>query len=254
MTKEFASETILHVSVDGVETEPQPITNGEVNERDQWLVTGEIPLGFDVEEDTTVNFRAWVELHSGGESDDETPATVTGAEPIMGYVWTMDVTLTVGLAHGRSLVSTAMLTLEFEDGQDVNEPHPRYVVTGGTVTYEDRSSSAVGCTYSGGGLTYEVTPNMLPVERSALSFDTTVTPVEYSGVIVTEGPDDVVVQDCTALGANTYGIEDVSYGGNKAWMVVSQSDHLQVVGREFIQDTVVSGASVVRDFTITRVK
>jgi hypothetical protein len=31
---------------------------------------------------------------------------------------------------------TANLTLEFAEGQDANEPHPRYFVTGGTVTYE----------------------------------------------------------------------------------------------------------------------
>jgi hypothetical protein len=258
MTTELAPSVTLHVSVDGIAIGPQPITNGEVNERDQWTVRGEIPLGFDVEEDTVVNFRAWVELHSGGESDDVTSAIVTGEEPIMGYVWTMQATRIVSHPGGRERASTAVLTLEFEDGQDVNEPHPKYVVTGGTVSYGDRSSSALGCTYSGGGLTYNVTP--APVSgndgssRSALTFDTTVTPVEYFGLIWTTGPEDTVVQDCTALGPDTYSVNTISYGGNVTWLSISETNSLPVADRELIEDTLQPSTGTVNDFTITRTK
>jgi hypothetical protein len=260
MTKELAPKVVLHVSVDGVEIEPQPITNGEVNEKDQWTVSGEVPLGFDLEEDITVGFRAWVELHSGGESDDETSATVTGSEPIMGYEWVMEATRIVSHPGGRELASMAELTLEFEEGQELNEPHPRYVVTGGTVTYGDRSGSALGCTYTGGGLTYEVTRDMSPpngkdgTPGSVLTFDTTVTPVEYFGVIWTMGPDDTVVQDCTAIDPDTYGINTVSYGGNVAWMVVNAGDSLMVTDRRLIVARLQPSTGLVCDFTITRTR
>jgi len=259
MTKELAPLVTLHVSIDGEEIEPQPITNGEVNDKDQWTVTGELPLGFDIEEDITVDFRAWVELPDGGESDDDTSARVTGSEPIMGYEWVMEATKVISHPDGRELASMAVLTLRFEEGQDVDEPFPRYVVTSGNVTYGDRSASALGCTYSGGGLTYQVTPDMSPPNGedgrpdSVLIFDTTATPVEYYGVILTRGPDDTVEQDCTAIDPDTYGINTVSYGGNVAWMIVNAGDNLTVKDRTLIEARLPE-ASVVYEFTITRTK
>lgn len=256
MTPEFAPKTTLHVSIDGVETETQRVSDGTANDKDQWLITGVAPLGFDLKESTTVDFRAWVELHGGGESDDETPATITGNQPLMGFEWVMKATTTVALEGGRANVSTAELTLQFEEGQDVNEPQPRYVVTGGTVTYGDRSGSALGCSYSGGGGSYQVTADMSPATRtdgfasSVLTFDTTVTPVEYRGVIYTEGSiADTVTQTCQLSGANT-----VSYGSNTSWMIVDQSDHLTVEDRRLITGFVEHASGYTLAFEITRTK
>ncbi len=197
-----------------------------------------------------------LESGCGGGTDETVP--VTGVVPIMGFEWLMDATLVVDLEGGRKLTSTALLTLEFEDGQDANEPKPRYVVTGGTVTYGDRSGSALGCTYSGGGLTFDVTPEMSPANPpgesapSVLIFDTTVTPVKYRGVIYTRGPDDTVEQDCTAIDPDTYSVNTISYGGNKTWMIVDESDQLTVKNRELIEAKLQRASSVVYEFTITR--
>ncbi len=268
MTPEFAPKVILHVSVNGEEIDPQPISNGQVDDKDRWVITGEAPLGFDLEEDTTVAFRAWVELHSGGESDDESTATVTGGMPLMGLVWEMEATSLLGGSVSESSsfpgifvqmsllrVSTATLTLEFEPGQAFDEPHPRYVVTGGTVTYGDRNGELHGCTYAGGGLTYGVTPEQSPSVRddgfapSVLIFDTTVSPVEYHGVIYTEGPDDAVLQTCPESGAHT-----VSYGGIKTWMIVDQHEHRSVTDRTHIAESIEYAAEQTLEFTLTRVK
>jgi hypothetical protein len=250
ITSEFAGKVILHVSINGTEVEPQPLTNGQVDDNDRWIVNGEAPLGFDVEEATIVDFTAWVDLHSGGESKDETPATVAGEEPIMGLIWEMESTESV-----HRSVKTAQLTLKFEAGQDVNEPHPRYVVTGGTVTYAGVSASENGCSYSSDQLTFEVTPAMSPPSRddgfasSVLIFDTTVTPVQYRGVIYTEGPHEVVTQNCPVSGVNP-----VDYGGNVSWMIVDASDHLTVEDRKLISDTVNPGGGHTISYTITRTK
>jgi len=197
-----------------------------------------------------------LESGCGGGSEETVPAA--SVVPIMGFEWLMDATLVVDLEGGRKLTSTALLTLEFEDGQDANESTPRYVVTGGTVTYGDRSGSALGCTYSGGGLTFDVTPDMSPANPagesapSVLIFDTTVSPVEYRGVIYTRGPDDTVEQDCTDIDPDAYGVNTVSYGGNKTWMIVDEGDHLTVMNGELIEATLQRASSVVYEFMITR--
>ena len=259
--EEFAADMVVHVEVDGIAAEPTTLSDGDRNENDQWTVSGVVPLGYDLEDDRDVTFRAWTELHSGGESDHETEATLTGEEPIMGYEWVM---VSTNRVHNQSMErvneSTAELVLEFEEGQDFNEPHPRYVVTGGTVTYGDRSSSALGCTYSGGGLTFEVTPEMSPpvMEKpfapSVLIFDTTVTPVEYHGVIFTQGPDDTVTQDCTAIDPNTYSVNVVSHGGNTSWMSVVPSDHFTVIDRSLIEGAQEPASGYTIQFTLTRTK
>jgi hypothetical protein len=69
----------LYVSVDGIESDPVPVGSGTANERDQWIVEGEIPLGYDLDDDRPVDFLARVELASGGESEDRSGAILTGA-------------------------------------------------------------------------------------------------------------------------------------------------------------------------------
>lgn len=259
MTTEFAPLVTLHVSVNGLEIGPQAITNGESNEKDQWVVRGEIPLGFDVEEDTTVNFKAWVDLYSGGESDDETPALVTGSEPIMGFEWTMEATKTVSFPDSGEQQTTGVLTLEFQEGQDVKEPKPRYVVAGGTVTYDGSTRSGLGCTYTGGGMTFDVTPAMIPLtrdgfDRNILIFDTTASPIEYSGIIQIEGPDYIRTQTCPDDDPNDEDIFSVNYGGASGFMGVVEADHLTVTSETLIQAGISTGSSVVDDYTITRTK
>jgi hypothetical protein len=80
----------VHVSVDGVLAEPQPLSNGEVNDHDQWLVSGVVNLPFDLEEDELVIFEAWVELPSGGESNHEVKATLTGEGGSLLGEWVVD--------------------------------------------------------------------------------------------------------------------------------------------------------------------
>jgi hypothetical protein len=262
VTPEVAGDAVLHVSIDGVEGDPQPLTAGSSNDKDQWTLTGSVPIGYDLEEDKVVPFRAWVELPDGGESDDETPATITGAEPIMGYVWAYEGTNTVGFPDHAPEVATATLTLEFEEGQAFDEPHPRYVVTGGTVTYQPISTSGSGCTYNDPGLTFTVTPEMSPADPegdqapSVLIFDTTVTPIEYRAVLYTHGPDDTVVQDCTAIDPTTYGVNTVNYGGNTTWAIVDMSDHRTVVDQGLIAEKLEPGSAYgyTIEFTITRIK
>lgn len=256
MTAEGAPASTLHLSVNGEAIDPIPVSDGEVNDKDQWLLTGVATLGFDLEEDTEVTFEARVELHSGGESKDETPALAVGG-PIMGRVWHMDATTVVADAAG-GLVASATLTLEFEEGQDNGEPHPRYVVTGGTVTRPPRSGDpGLGCTFSGPGATFEVTPAMSPANPSGnsapsvLIFDTTVMPVEYRGVIYTNGPDDQVVQDCSGIG-DGYGSNTISYGGSNTWMLVEGEDHLTVTDRRTIDAAIEYAAGYTMTFTITR--
>lgn len=254
MLPEFAADVILHVSVDGEEIAPQPITNGQVNEKDQWTVTGTAPLGFDLEEDTTMNFRAWVELYSGGESDDETPAAVVGG-PIMGLEWVMEARSIINLTGGPRLEGRAELILEFEQGQAFDEPHPRYVVTGGTVTYDARNAEMLGCTYSANARTFNVTAGMSPPARtdgfasSVLVFDTTVDPIEYHGVIYTQGAEDVVVQSCPESGTN-----NVSYGNSVSWMIVDPSDHRVARNRRLIEGFVRHAENHTITWKLTRTK
>jgi hypothetical protein len=76
---EHADDMTLHVSVDGVAADAVAVGSGTPNEQDQWFVEGEIPLGYDLAEDRTVDFLATVELVSEGESEHRSEAILTGA-------------------------------------------------------------------------------------------------------------------------------------------------------------------------------
>jgi hypothetical protein len=251
--KEFASKALVHVSVDGMEADPQPLSNGEGNEQDQWTISGVVPLGYDLEEDKTVNFRAWVELPSGGESEHKTPATVIGEAPIMGLVWELEATSVIGLGSlGRSQTSTAHLTLEFAEGQYVDEPHPRYVVTGGTVTYAAQEYvDAISCAWSAPQVTYEATADMIPaVTSSFLEFDTTVTPVEYWGVIWIQGHEVTAEVTCPQDSQTSV------HAGNFPWLVADGGEHRTVTDRSMIAGSRHVGADGFTnlDWTVTRTK
>jgi hypothetical protein len=257
--KESASNVLLHVSIDGVEAEPQPVSSGEGNDQDQWLVSGVVSLPYDLEEETEVTFRAWVELPSGGESDHEIRATLTGEEgPIMGQVWEMEVTTVTGhRSSGTSQTKIALLTLEFAEGQDTNEPYPKYVVTGGTVTYKAQSYvDAYLCARSSPEVTFELIGDMIPDTTSdifwylRLKFDTTVDPVEYWGHIQTYGPDLVVQRSCPQ------GDYTTDYGGTSSWLSVDRDKHKTVTDRRMITGSYQSGSDGFHNqtWTITRIK
>jgi len=89
---QWAADAQLYVSVDGIVTGPQPVSEGETGGPDSWIVNGQVDLPYDVEQAMSVNFEAWVELPEGGESRHETAATLTGllsGDGIVG-MWVVD--------------------------------------------------------------------------------------------------------------------------------------------------------------------
>ena len=198
--QELAGDMMVHVSIDGKETVPVDLTSGQRNGEDQWTVSGIFPLGYDLKQDTPVQFRARVNLHDEGESKHETGATLTGGEPIMGYEWQFDAVSTSGWIPSANVPhtpysATTHLTLEFAPGQAVSEPHPRYVVTDGGVIF-DYNHSYYNCTITAPVITFEVTPEIL-TPLTELFFDTTVNPVEYFGIIQTVGPEFQYTYSCS---------------------------------------------------------
>jgi hypothetical protein len=256
--KENASDAILHVSVDMIEADPQPILNGDVNDKDQWLLDGVVELPYDLDQETEVTFMAWVELPSGGESDHETTATLTGVEePIMGRVWEMEVTTETGYGSVTNSKKTATLTLEFAEGQVPSEPHPKYFVTGGTVTYEAHSDmDHVGCFRTAPEVSFDLTEELIPDATSdkywyaKLEFDTTVSPVEYWGSLFTWGPDLVAQQACPDGNYTT------NYGPTSTWMSLNKDDHYTVTNSKLISGSRSMGSPMFHNqkWTIKRIK
>lgn len=194
--EEFAGDMSVVVTVDGVSTDPIPLTDGTKNEDDAWEIEGMVQLPYDVDDDRSVNVEARTTLYTGGESQDEATATLTGSTPIMGYEWQLVATSssywTGGIPH-TPYSATTTLTLEFEPGQDPSSTNPRYVVTGGSVTW-DYSHTYYDCVYSGPEITFDVTEEVS--RTSYLEFDTSTTPVEYQGYIYTFGPFVTISVDC----------------------------------------------------------
>jgi hypothetical protein len=196
--QELSADMMVHVSIDGKETVPVALTSGQRNDEDQWTLSGIVPLSYDLTQETPVQFRAWVNLHDGGESKHESGATLTGGEPIMGFEWQLDAVATAGFTENIPKLewsSTARLTLRFAPGQAVSEPHPRYVVTGGSMKYDYTPSPGPYCTFADTSITFEVTPEMSP--DAQLVFNTTVDPVQYYGLIYTHGPEFEVPTNCS---------------------------------------------------------
>jgi hypothetical protein len=249
---ELAAGMTVHVSIDGVEADPVPLTGGQVDDQDRWTVSGLIPLGYDLTEERSVTFRAWVNLHDSGESQDQTGATLSGEEPIMGTVWELEAVQTSGWTGGiphTPYTATARLTLRFAPGQAATEPRPRYVVTGGTVTYA-WTHSFYDCTYSAPTITFDVTPQVS--QDSRLFFDTTVNPVGFYGVIYTQGPDFESFEQC----AGGEGSTRIHRAAN-TWLLLDpdealavSADRRSIVGiHRFDSD---AGAYIETNYTITR--
>jgi hypothetical protein len=252
---ELAGGMTVGISIDGVEADPVPLADGQADDKDRWTVGGMVLLPYDLEEAKPVTIRAWVNLHDGGESRHETGATLSGEEPIMGTVWEMEAVHTTGWTPESGIphtpyTATARLTLRFAPGQSPAEPHPRYVVTGGTVTF-DYNHTYYECSYSAPALTFEVTEEVSL--ESELRFDTTVNPVRYSGVIYTQGPEFEVFETCGDGGDTRI------HRAANTWLLLEPEDALPVSSdRRSItgtdRDVSGVGSYIQVDYTITRIE
>lgn len=253
---EFADGMVVQVTIDGVEADPVPLTSGESNDEDQWTVTGTVALGYDLTDDKPVLFQAVVNLHSGGESRHQTEATLTGEGPLMGKVWEMEAAQTFGYFDGTphsTWDATAALTLELAPGQAPSEPNPRYVVTGGSVTF-DYFHTVGNCLVGAGPVTFEANAQTVFVGSEVL-FDTTTDPVGYSGLIVTEGPTVDVTIACQG------GVEtEVTFRTASRWFLVTpeegrvvSQDGRSISGTYRLEDPQ-SGIYSETQYTITRVE
>ena len=218
-----AAGMMVTVAIDGVEHDPIPLTSGTIDDQDRWTVSGDLPLGYDLQSERAVNFRARVNLYDEGESEHVAGATLTGAQPpIMGTTWRFEATQTtfwIGDVPHTPYTATTTLTLTFAEGQDNAEPHPRYVVTGGSVTY-DYNHTNYSCTYSAPVLNFDVTNENAGV--SFLLFDTTVEPATYRAVMHTLGPTFQVTDSC----GDSSSIRD--HVANNTWLIMDPGETLPV--------------------------
>jgi hypothetical protein len=253
--QELATGMMVHVSIDGVEASPVALTSGQRNDQDQWTVSGMLPLSYDLKQETPVQFHAWVNLHDGGESEHKTGATLTGSEPIMGAEWEFEAVQTFGYTDDTPHTpygATTHLTLKFAPGQSAAEPQPRYLVTGGSVTY-DYTHTYYDCSYSAPAITFEVTAEVW--RDSRLTFNTTVTPVQYFGLISTFGPEFQVTESCGGGDSSTR-----THRATNVWLLLDPDEARMVnADRRTITGTYrVTGAGgafyVESNYTITRTK
>ena len=268
IVEEFASEAILHVSIDGNEADPQPISEGTKQANDRWIVSGEIDLGYDLEENSQVEIRAWVELPSGGESDHEVRATLSGFAPPMGFTWQLDLEwsrLPVGEpgdpASPQS--ASARLFLEYDASWWDRDENPRYEVTGGTVTY---SHSFVDrfCEVSADVITFELSKGMAGFSR--LDFDITSTPFQFESFINTSGPTFEAQYACRAgTGRDApegYGEpEPRTRSADVLWLSIDEDDNRTVApgatsfsGQIVVENRARPGSIRTTDYTFTRIK
>lgn len=138
---EHASDMLLHVSVDGVAADPVQVSSGTANDNDQWIVEGQIPLDYDLEEDRPVTFLARVGLVSEGESEHESEAILTaaswtlvgegqmtggaslhGVDEQFAQTWTAEAQFAVDgegrvLGQGMGFLSGTDITMSYDDEQ-----------------------------------------------------------------------------------------------------------------------------------------
>lgn len=116
-------------------------------------------------------------------------------EPIMGFVWELRATDTTSRVNSATKVTEGVLTFEFAPGQAFDEPHPRYILTGGTVIHRHASYATQYCTTTDPEEVYTLSSaNAHPV--TFIQFDTTVTPIRYHGKVITQGTPDTYSGDC----------------------------------------------------------
>jgi hypothetical protein len=218
MRQEDAAKAILHVTIDGVAADPVAVSDGTPNDKDQWTLSGAVALGYDLTEERTVEFRAWVELPDEGKSEQRVSAELSGDEALMGREWEFTATHTTswtGISN-TPYTATADLTLTLAPGQAPGERHPSYIITGGTVTW-NWTHSYGDCTYTTPTVTFEVTQEI--ANQSVLIFDTTTDPVTYRGFMSTVGPDVESVEQCAGGDAHTR-----LQGATNTWMFLQPGE------------------------------
>jgi hypothetical protein len=204
MPEDSASDALVHVSVDGVEIEPRPVSSGQSKDKDkgQWLLRGVIPVPYDLEEDRRASFWAWVELPSGGESDHQVEATLTGAEGL-GLVWQGEATHVRETVYGTE-TTVATLTFERKPDQDPKPTQAAYVLTEATITWSLGGRHYLCDSMKASPRTWRVPPEQLdstiglPVNGSSvrnghLVFDLTKNPVQYTGYVRFDAPGSIGV-------------------------------------------------------------
>ncbi len=204
MPAESAPDALVHVSVDGVEAEPRPVSSGAPKGKDtgQWLLRGAIPLPDDLEEDRRAIFRAWVELPSGGESDHQVEAMLTGVEG-MGLVWRGEARH-VKETVGGTETTVATLTFERKPSQDPKPKSAAYVLTEATITWSLGGRHYL-CEFAGSSTrTWRIPPEQLDstiglavngssIRNGHLVFDLTKDPVQYTGYVRFDAPGSIRV-------------------------------------------------------------
>jgi hypothetical protein len=245
---ELTDGMVVRVLVAGAQGDPVPLTEGQANDEDQWTVSGTVLLPFDVIEDTRASFGARVDLHEGGVSQHETDATLSGEGPIMGRVWELEGAESWDW-QGSPTRATARLTLRFAPGQAASEAHPRYIVTGGTVTYDDNHTFR-DCTFTAPVITFDVPYG----EGGTLIFDTTTEPARYHAFVHTEGPEFEGEVVCSGGDPVTY-----TSRADNVWVLVLadapqpvSADRRLITGTESSVDQ--DGFHRERSWTITRVE
>jgi hypothetical protein len=135
-------------------------------------------------------------VEGGSGIDDETLATLTGNEPIMGWKWTFEAeyethltTFIDGAPSGgvTRQWARAELVLSFQEDQDLAEPNPTYLLTEGTVNgdFSSTHTFSLGTCYRNYGpftFTIDDPPDWVPF-HAFLNFHTEFDPVGYSGTI-----------------------------------------------------------------------
>lgn len=182
---EDANDVTVHIEIDGVAADPEPLSDYEVNGEDQWMIEDMLELGRDVEEGEEVVIHAWVELHEKGESHHEVPAVLTGQRE-----WELKVSYTRTPVDvdgpGSPDSATGTLRLALADFQNPTTPHlVYYSVVGGTMSV-DPSFKDRFCIVKADTVTFNVTPGMAGF--SELVIDTSNSPMEYRLWINIEGP------------------------------------------------------------------
>ncbi len=241
-----AAAGVVHVSIDGVEAPPFAVDAGTPDGEGRWTTDGVVDLGYDIDAERDVFVRAWVELPDGGESFDEETTTVVG-EPLMGVRWELTGTYSSVFTHLPSTPSTetATLTFVFDEGQENDEPRPRYALEGGTVQV-DNTHVYGECSFTSDSFSFEVEAE----DFYGIEFDTTTSPVRYRGYAITQSPSFTRAETCG---------EDVSsrdYRVTSVWFDLRDetrpiTDATTIVGTQEWQD----GCCYVRrsEYTITRV-
>ena len=146
------------------------------------------------------------------------------------------------------------MTLEFAEGQDLLEPHPRYEVTEGSVTW-DYSHSYYDCVFSAPEVTFPV--DSATLAGTGIEFDTTKEPVTYTGSILTFGPPVSVSSACESGGS---GVRE--HRPNHTWVNTSGSppgtvsaDRTAITGSWEARTDFGTFSFVVRsEYTLTRIR